>query len=248
MLDENQILENWNDLEKIIDTSFSKERKPKLKAMYAKLQDRMIMAPASGIVHYHNCFAGGYVDHVLRVIKCAKQVDMLWRTMGADVTYTEEEVVFSALNHDLGKIGDMVNDYYIPNPSEWHRKNQGKIYKFNPELDYMSVPDRSLYLLSQNGISYSYNEAMAIRLHDGMYDEANIQYLKTFNTDKEIKSNLPTILHHADHMASRIEHDNYKKTIGNNLKPSGKTYKKKNTLTNGSATATDLFNDFFKED
>ena len=246
MLDENQIVQNWNDLEKIIETKFSKERTPKLKAMYAKLQDRMMMAPASGIVHYHNCFAGGYVDHVLRVIDCAKRIDSQWEIMGAEVTHTEEELIFSALNHDLGKVGDMTNDYYIPNPSEWHRKNQGKLYKFNPELDYMSVPDRSLFLLAQNGIPYSYNEAIAIRLHDGMYDDANIQYLKTFNTDKEIKSNLPTILHHADHMASRIEHDNYVKST-NNIKPQQKRKRGTGKIEGASDSANDLFKDFFKE-
>ena len=142
----------------------------------------------------------------------------------------------------------MEHDYYITNQSEWHRKNQGKLYVFNPELDYMSVPDRSLYLLANAGIDYSYNEAMAIRLHDGLYDDANAQYLKTFNTDKEIKSNLPTILHHADHMASRIEHDNYVKSAGNNLKQTPKKRKASPKLNGASESANDLFKDFFKED
>ena len=110
----------------------------------------------------------------------------------------------------------------------------------------MSVPDRSLFLLAQNGISYSYNEAIAIRLHDGMYDDANVQYLKTFNTDKEIKSNLPTILHHADHMASRIEHDNYVKST-NGLKPKPNRRKQTPKLNGATDSANDLFKDFFKE-
>jgi len=245
-LTEEQIVQNWNALKKVINDNFEGERTKNLNKMYDTLSERMMLAPASGIVHYHNCFAGGYVDHVLRVIKCAKQVHMLWKGMGAEENYTEEELIFSALNHDLGKVGDMTNDYYIPNPSEWHRKNQGKLYKFNPELDYMSVPDRSLFLLAQNGINYSYNEAIAIRLHDGMYDDANIQYLKTFNTDKEIKSNLPTILHHADHMASRIEHDNYVKST-NNIKPQQKKKRGTGKIEGASNSANDLFKDFFKE-
>ncbi len=245
MIDENKILENWNELKKVIN-SFDDERKEKLNLMYDKLAERMMLAPASGIVHYHNCFAGGYVDHVLRVIECARRLDLQWQEMGAEKNYTDEELIFSALNHDLGKIGDMEKDYYIPNPSEWHRKNQGKLYKFNPELDYMSVPDRSLFLLAKNGISYTYNEAMGIRLHDVMYDDSNIQYLKTFNTDKEIKSNLPTILHHADHMASRIEHDNYVKST-NNIKPNPKRRKHSGKLDASGNSANDLFKEFFKE-
>tara|TARA_B100000902_G_scaffold24203_1_gene29125 strand:- start:5222 stop:5944 length:723 start_codon:yes stop_codon:yes gene_type:complete len=240
MIDENKILANWNKLEEVIETSFCKDRTPKLKAMYSKLQERMMMAPASGIIHYHNCFAGGYVDHVLRVIECAKRVSKQWDEMGADKNYTDEELVFSALNHDLGKIGDMENDYYIPNTSEWHRKNQGKMYVFNPKLDYMSVPDRSLFLLAQNGIKYSYNEAISIRLHDGLYDEANVQYLKTFNKDKEVKSHLPTIIHHADHMASRIEHDSQPQQVV--PKRSSKS-----TIKKSSTSASKLFDEFFKE-
>jgi hypothetical protein len=83
--------------------------------------------------------------------------------------------------------------------------------------------------------------------NDGMYDDSNIQYLKTFNTDKEIKSNLPTILHHADHMASRIEHDNYVKSVGNNLKPQTKRRKSNPKLNGATDAANDLFKDFFKE-
>ena len=248
-LTEEQIVQNWEDLMEVINKKFQGERRQKLLAMYEGFQERMMLAPASGIEHFHNCFAGGYVDHVLRVISCTERLYQQWEEMEADMSgYTIEELMFCALNHDLGKVGDIDNEYYVPNPSEWHRKNQGKLYKFNPELDYMSVPDRSLFLLAQNGVSYTYNEAMGIRLHDGLYDDSNAQYLKTFNTDKEIKSNLPTILHHADHMASRIEHDNYVKTSGNNLKPTQKRRKATPKLNGASSSANDLFKDFFKED
>ena len=244
MLDEQQILGNWKSLLQIIETGFTDDRKENLLKLYESLEDRMSITPASGIVHYHNCFAGGYVDHVLRVIECAQKIADIWLKLGVVKNWTDEELLFSALNHDLGKIGDMQHDYYIPNQSEWHRKNQGKLYVFNPELDYMSVPDRSLYLLANAGIEYSYNEAMAIRLHDGLYDDANVQYLKTFNKDKEVKSHLPTIIHHADHMASRIEHSKDVSLIDS--KPKRKSYSKK-TVTEVNTSAKDLFKDLFKE-
>ena len=244
MIDENKILGNWESLIKIIENSFTGDRKEKLLELYNSLEDRMSIAPASGIVHCHNCFAGGYVDHVLRVIECAQKISDVWIDLGVVKNWTDEELIFSALNHDLGKIGDMEHDYYIPNQSEWHRKNQGKLYIFNPELNYMSVPDRSLYLLANAGIEYTYNEAMSIRLHDGLYDDANVQYLKTFNKDKEVKSHLPTIIHHADHMASRIEHSKDVSLIDS--KPKRKSYSKK-TVTEVNTSAKDLFKDLFKE-
>jgi hypothetical protein len=73
-----------------------------------------MMMPASHKKEYHNAFPGGYVDHVLRVIDCAIKLNDVWAEMGVDTsTYTKEELVFSALNHDLGKMGDFENEAYI---------------------------------------------------------------------------------------------------------------------------------------
>ncbi len=165
-LTEENLATNWKDLMEVINKKFRGNRRQKLLAMYEGFQDRMMFAPASGTEHFHNCFIGGYVDHVLRVIKCSEHLYGLWREMEADMSgYTFEELMFAALNHDLGKIGDKAHDYYIPNQSEWHRKNQGKIYNINPEIQNMSVPHRSLWLLQEFGITYSQNEMIAIMVH-----------------------------------------------------------------------------------
>ena len=246
-LTDKQITDNWAELQEIISTEFSGTRKDNLLAMYSFFEERMVIAPASGLEHYHNCFEGGYVDHVLRVIKCAKELHKSWNLMGAiSSDFTEEELMFSALNHDLGKIGDREFPYYIPNPSEWHRKNQGKIYDYHPKLRHMSVPDRSLFLLQDFGIPFTVNEAIAIRCHDGLYDQANEAYFKTYNPQKELQNHLPILLHHADHMASRIEHDSAKASRSSkpsNL-PSGN---KKKTVSVASEKANDLFKDLFGE-
>ena len=36
-----------------------------------------------------------------------------------DHSITEEELVFSAINHDLGKMGDEENESYIPQTDKW---------------------------------------------------------------------------------------------------------------------------------
>ena len=66
-LDEKQIAKNWETLMDIIDTEFIDDRRNKLIEMYTLFQDRMMMMPASSFEHFHNCFAGGYVDHVIRI-------------------------------------------------------------------------------------------------------------------------------------------------------------------------------------
>jgi len=114
------------------------------------------------------------------------------------------------MHHDLGKVGDLDFDYYTPQDSNWHRDNRGEIYKFGPELQYMKVPDRGLWILQHFGIKVTDKEYIGIKLTDGMYDEANKSYYVTYDPKFQLRSNLPYILHQADMMATRIEYDGWK--------------------------------------
>jgi hypothetical protein len=201
-----KISRNWDSLMSRIDTYIAEPRRTQLKEFYGKYQERIIMMPASYKKEYHNAFPGGYVDHVIRVIDCAIKVNNVWKEMGVDEsTYTTEELVFSALNHDLGKIGDENHESYIPQTDQWRKDKLGEDYMFNEALAFASVPDRSLFLLQQNNIQYTFNEMVAIQTHDGIYDEGNKKYLMTFNPSQKPRTALPFILHQADLMASRIE-------------------------------------------
>jgi len=201
-----QIQSNWVELLADIDKDISDPRKEKLREFYEKYAERLIVMPAAHKKEYHNAFPGGYVEHVLRVIRCAlKQYD-LWKSEGADVdTFTLEELVFSALNHDLGKMGDEVEDSYIPQTDQWRKDKLGEDYMFNVKVPFSSVPDRGLFMLQSHGIQYSFNEMLAIQTHDGLYDEGNKKYLMTFMPEQKPRTSLPFILHQADLMAARIE-------------------------------------------
>jgi hypothetical protein len=72
-------------------------------------------------------------------------------------------------------------------------------------MDYMTVPDRGLWLLSQLDIEVSKNEWLAIKLHDGLYDESNKPYLLSWAPETKLRTSLPIIIHQADMMAARIE-------------------------------------------
>ena len=69
-----QIQNNWQTLMDIIDKYISDDRKPQLLEMYNHFGERMVMAPASGREHFHNAMPGGYVEHVLHIIKFSLQV------------------------------------------------------------------------------------------------------------------------------------------------------------------------------
>ena len=206
-----QIQHNWNNLRQLIDAEFTGERLEKLNEMYDYFEERMMFAPASGKEHFHNCHAGGYVEHVMHVTMSALQIKQLWEKNGATINFTDEELVFAALHHDLGKIGDLAEEYYTPNDSDWHRKNQGLIYKHNGNLQFMTVTDRALFLLQHFGISMSENEYIGLMLTDGLYEEANKSYYVGYSADRSLKTNIAYILHQADMMATHIEFDQWKR-------------------------------------
>lgn len=201
-----QISLNWDTFISYIDKYISSPRKEKLIQFYEKYKDRIILMPASHRPEYHSPIPGGYIHHVLQVVKASLATHKLWEDMGADIsTYSIEELIFSALNHDLGKIGDENYESYIPQTDEWRKNKLGEIYKFNEKLPFASVPDRGLYLLQAHDIKYSFNEMLAIKTHDGLYDESNKKYLYNFQPELKPRTNLVYILHQADMIAARIE-------------------------------------------
>lgn len=243
-----QILDNWKSLMSVIEDNFKGERRDRLKAMYEDLSDRMTVAPASSYEHFHNAFEGGYVDHVLRVIKCAGHVYETWKEMGADVSgFSKEELVFCALNHDLGKMGfpGEGNEVYQVNDSEWHRKNQGKLYKVNTKNPFALVNDLSIWLLQHYKIEVSWEEYLGIKLTDGLYDESNKPYFISRSPEAKLRTNLGLILHQADSMAARIEYERW--SSGTPQKSENLYNIKKQKLSEQSAVDVEkIFNDLFK--
>jgi hypothetical protein len=200
-----QLQENWDELMSYIDKYISEPRASKLKEFYEKYSERLALMPAANKKEYHNAFPGGYIEHVNRVVKASLEFDKIWTAFGVEKNYTTEELVFSAINHDLGKMGDDKNEAYIPQTDAWRREKLGEDYTFNTALEFMPVPDRGLYLLNQHGINYSKNEFLAIKLHDGLYDDANKPYLINFAPETKPRTSLVFIIHQADLMAARIE-------------------------------------------
>lgn len=227
-----QIKDNYEVLLKGIDKYVTGDRKQQFLDFYNSLDERIALLPASHKKAYHNCFPGGYVEHVIRVITAAFKISAVWQEMGTKDTYTEEELFVSALNHDLGKIGSLEHTSVFPSTDEWRKKNLGEMYVFNTANEYMTVPDRSLFLLQQAGIQLTTNEWIAIKTHDGLYDDANQSYLKGFMPETKPRTSLPFILHQADLMAARIEFEReWLDTFGKN-QPKEKTSKQDRVNTN----------------
>jgi hypothetical protein len=192
----------WEQFTMYITKYISEPRRERLLELYSHYSERIKVMPASIKAQFHSAFEGGYVYHVINVIELALKMELVWKASGVNVNWTTEELIFAAINHDLGKVGDESGPQYIPNDSQWHIKNRGELYKFNTDIPFMEVHDRSLFILQEWGIPCTYNETLAIRLHGGLWDKGTEGYLSGYNKPKTA---LPYILHQADLTAARIE-------------------------------------------
>jgi len=208
---EAELKANYDRFIGILKKYFTGERLEKLLHMYSEteLGGNLIVSPASGNLNYHNAYTGGYIDHIFNVCKNALRMKKTFEEAGGVCDFTEEELVFVALHHDLGKLGTKEELHYAPNDSEWHIKNKGEVYRRNDKNSFMAITDRTLYTLSLYQITISENEYFGIKLTDGLYDEDNEKYYKVYDTSKYLKSNIQYIMHWADHMSTIIERQNY---------------------------------------
>lgn len=199
-----QMAQNLEKFYKLIDEHIPVTRGNKLKSFYKSIEETLTLSPASSNINHHNCFPGGYLDHVIRVVEASFIMHKVWDKFGQKRTYSVQELVFSAINHDLGKLGTNDKPFYVPNDNQWEMEKRGIMYKYNYD-HHMRIADRSLFALQQAGIEMSEAEYLAIKIHDGLYEEANKPYLMTFSEQAHLKTMLPHVLHQADLMASQIE-------------------------------------------
>jgi hypothetical protein len=214
---EQQLQENYEKFLNFIRKAFANqpERMEKLLHMYSEdqLGMELIMAPASGKAHFHSAYVGGYIDHVMNVCKNSIGQMNQFKANGGTIDFEVEELLFAALHHDLGKLGDLGKPYYVEQESDWHRKNQGSLFKQNPNINYFDVTHRALWLLQEYGIKFTQKEMLGIMLADGLYNKGNEKYFISYDENFQLKTELPYLLHWADHMSCRIENSEYKNGV-----------------------------------
>ena len=203
-LDENKIKEDYDRFMSLIEED---ERSENLKRMYEDLDQELAAAPAAAVQHHHNAFPGGYLDHVLRVHDISLEMTKTFHAFEGELNFTSQELQFATLHHDLGKLGEPGEPYYVEQDSDWHRKTLGQNYKYNNTIQYMSVTDRAHYMLQQYDIKITKNEWLGIHLSDGMYEESNKSYLMNRMYPYPMKTNIPYIVHVSDYLAMVIEKD-----------------------------------------
>lgn len=127
------------------------------------LGENFIKAPASTLKSLHNAFEGGLVDHLLNVTKYAVNFN---NALPEDERVDQKSLVKTCLLHQIGKA-----HAYKPCISEWHIKNQGKMYEFVDETVAMRVGERSVFYALSHGIKLTEEETSAILMFDKTDDK-----------------------------------------------------------------------------
>jgi hypothetical protein len=103
-------------------------------------------APASTMTSLHNSFDGGLVDHLVRVARWAISHNELNGKLQPKLKCDPKSVARVSILHGIGR-----SNLYVPNQSEWHRKNLGKMYEFNESLVSMKPGERAIYYVNRYG-------------------------------------------------------------------------------------------------
>ena len=132
------------------------------------LGDDFFTAPASTNLDMFSCYPGGLLNHLLKTCKYAIKVnEILPETMRVENSQLLKCIFLSQIGKTF---------LFKPNPSEWHRKNLGKMYEFSEDLVSMRVGERSAHYATKNGVELSDVEFQAILNVDKDSDDLMVKY------------------------------------------------------------------------
>ncbi len=163
----------------------------KVLKMIDTLGERLALCPASSKIHYHNAFPGGLVEHSLRVLAHTTKLVELY-----ECEVKKEDLILSCLFHDIGKVGSMDHERYLPQTQNWLLE-KGEIYEINKKCEQLPVPQMSMFLLQQFEIKLDYVPYTSILYNDGLYIDENKNALKSYRVPL-----FCTLLHQGDLVAS----------------------------------------------
>jgi len=112
-----------------------------------------IGAPASTMTSLHNAFEGGLIDHLLRTTAYAVKIN---KTLPEHMQVSTKSIITVGCLFQIGKAHS-----YTPCKSDWHRKNQGKMYEFVDQIS-MRIGERSVMYATQHGVELTEEEYQAI--------------------------------------------------------------------------------------
>lgn len=187
-----EIVQNFEKFRKILLKVDS--RRESIENFLDKYSDRIATSPAHDRNNRFSASPGGFVKRSLSTFANARELSKLPAFSEKDLDF--ESVIMCSLLHDIGRIGDDIGDFYVPQTSSWHIE-RGNLYTFNPDIKRMMHPHRGLYLLQSEGVRLTQEEWIAIVSQPHMYEDGK------FYTGNEVP--LSALLHAAIRLTSMMD-------------------------------------------
>jgi hypothetical protein len=156
MMNERELTELWTSYAKLAEKIT--DHGDGINRMIGDLAERILMCPAEPRNDSPGCEPGGLIQQAITVAKGMKRLND-----GFNMGTTTESILLVGLFHEIGKIGNLDEPYFIPEEESWRREKLGAFYKPNERLGRMTIPERSLFLLNHYGVKLTEEEFMAIR-------------------------------------------------------------------------------------
>ncbi len=188
-VDFEKVKSNWETYENLCN----KAAKYGVGDLLESLGERLVMTPSAPKLDQSGAYPGGMVEHALAVTACMRTIN---KSQNLKVPVTS--ILKVGLLHDIGKVGDLENDLFVEQDSEWHREKLGQMYKYNESLEKMSVSHRTLFLLQHFGVSLTQEEWVAVQLAQGSHFEENRFYVGSEPTLALILQQAKQMVHHKD--------------------------------------------------
>lgn len=196
-------------IKKMINDFFPKddEENKTFRLAVKKLLPMMCNNPASPSTKWHGAWPGGLLAHTVEVMELGLQLgEVLFPDLGGAWAGRRVEWQRSILKvcffHDIGKVGDLEEPYYLEQENEWRRNNLGEMFEINRDQDkltYLPIPVRGLWIAQQLDVKLTPEETQAIIASDGPSTAHGRDVVVTFLEDP-----LTAVVHFTDKWVSQV--------------------------------------------
>ncbi len=171
MLNDTELMDlykSYTDYLKLLDN-------PHIEHMINVLGERLLMSSYSLRKDEPYCGPGGVIKFAVDSFKIASKMANSFKAEIPDIS--KKTIAMITLLFPIGRIGDLENNLFIEQKSDWHRDKLGQLYDWNSKCPKMSVQHRTLNLLQYFGVKLEYDEMLGIICSGGMHLEENKFYL-----------------------------------------------------------------------
>ena len=171
MLNDTELMDlykSYTDYLKLLDN-------PHIEHMINVIGERLLMSSYTLRKDEPYCGPGGVIKFAVDSFKIASKMANSFKTEMTDIS--KKTIAMITLLFPIGRIGDLENNLFIEQKSDWHRDKLGQLYDWNSKCPKMSAQHRTLNLLQYFGVKLEYDEMLGIICSGGMHLEENKFYL-----------------------------------------------------------------------